>query len=425
MIIAKKIGQKWIKLNSHIRDPLFSNAYFLMGNTMVSSAIGFLFWIIATQLYSAKDIGLGSALISIMGIISLLSQLGLDVCIIRFIPGEKNKADMVNSCLTITALTSVALSAIFIWWTDKWFPELIFIKSSYSFILLFFILNTMNSLLSFQLNTFIAFRNAKYAFTQAIITSSRILLLLIAKSLGGIGIYISAAIPIALAAFFGNYFIRGICPNYKPMTIVKPEIISNMFFYSIKNYIANLITNIPNFILPLIALSFLGATANAYFYISWQISLIILAIPLAMSRSLLAEESITEQRSTANMNKSIKHLLIILIPINFIIFSFGRDMLSLFGDLYSENSFWLLMILTLSSVPYSINIIYAAEKRIQNKLEQVIYMFGLMNLILYVCCIIFIPRLDLIGIGIAWFIANLIITIILLVKHLMDKLLMQ
>jgi len=74
------------ELKKHLSDPLFKNAYFLMFSSLTSAGSGFFFWLIAARFYSTADIGLASAIISAMGLISMLSLLGFDISLVRFLP---------------------------------------------------------------------------------------------------------------------------------------------------------------------------------------------------------------------------------------------------------------------------------------------------------------------------------------------------
>ena len=102
------------QLRQHLHDPLFANAYFLMGNTLLSAGAGFFFWIFAARFYAPEDVGLGSALISAAGLLSMLSMLGFDIGLIRYLPRETDKGGMGGSCFTITAIAAALLSVVFL-----------------------------------------------------------------------------------------------------------------------------------------------------------------------------------------------------------------------------------------------------------------------------------------------------------------------
>jgi len=61
---------------------------------VLSTGSGFFFWIFAARLYAPEDVGLGSALISAlisaMGLLCMLSMLGFNIGLIRYIPGAPN-----------------------------------------------------------------------------------------------------------------------------------------------------------------------------------------------------------------------------------------------------------------------------------------------------------------------------------------------
>ena len=74
------------ELKKHLSDPLFKNAYFLMFSSLTSAGSSFFFWVIAARFYSTADIGLASAIISAMGLISILSLLDFGISLVRFLP---------------------------------------------------------------------------------------------------------------------------------------------------------------------------------------------------------------------------------------------------------------------------------------------------------------------------------------------------
>lgn len=87
------------------RVSLYRNAVYLMINSAIVSFTGFFFWMAAARLYPAEAVGLASAAMAAIGLLAILSTLGLDFALIRFLPGSGEKArDMINSCFTIGAL---------------------------------------------------------------------------------------------------------------------------------------------------------------------------------------------------------------------------------------------------------------------------------------------------------------------------------
>jgi hypothetical protein len=89
------------RLRQHLKDPLYRNSIFLITNTAVTTGLGFFFWMVVARFYTVYEVGVGSAIISAVYFLALLSTLGLDVAIIRFLPKSQKPVELINSCLTL------------------------------------------------------------------------------------------------------------------------------------------------------------------------------------------------------------------------------------------------------------------------------------------------------------------------------------
>lgn len=259
------------ELRAHLHDPLFANAYFLMANTLLSAGSGFFFWIFAARFYTAEDVGLGSAMLSAAGLISILSLFGFDIAFIHYLPKEKEKSAMINSCFTITTLVALLISVVFLLGLNIWAPALVMMRGNIVFAIAFVLLTMVSSLFALQNNVFIAFRKAKYSFVQALVAVLRVGILPLLVAFGAFGIYSSAGLAAFLALAVGNMLIPKVHSSYKPAPVIK-KVVNEMMHYSFRNYVANIFFYLPVAVLPLLVVNVLGAEMNAYFYVAWAIS---------------------------------------------------------------------------------------------------------------------------------------------------------
>ena len=74
------------------RLSLYRNAIYLMLNSAMYGLTGFFFWIVAARLYPPEVVGLASSVIAAIGLLSLLSTLGLDYGLLRFLPAAGDEA---------------------------------------------------------------------------------------------------------------------------------------------------------------------------------------------------------------------------------------------------------------------------------------------------------------------------------------------
>ena len=403
-------------LRKHLNDSLFKNSYYLMANTLFTAGSGFFFWILAARFYTVEEVGLGSAILSASWLLSILSLLGFDIGLIRYLPSEKDKSRMINSCFTITALVSLLLAVVFILGLHIWSPALMILQEYTIFGSGFVLFTIALTLFGLQTNVFVAFRQARYSFIQGFVSMLRIVILPFLVAFGVFGVFLSSGLATAIALLVGNMLILKVLSSYRPIPVVNKRMISEMMHYSFGNSVANIFYFLPVAVLPLLVVDVLGEEINAYFYVAWAISSILLMIPFTTSTSLFAEGSFSPDEFRRNVIKSLKFIFILLIPAIMGIFIFGRYVLLLFGEAYAENAFKVLLILSLASIPHAINVVYVAVKRVENEIKSVIYVYGAVAVLTLIGSCVVIQEMGLIGIGISWIFGNGVVALIAGVK---------
>ena len=311
----------------------------------------------------------------------MLSLLGFDIELIRYLPRENDKGGMGGSCFVMTGLAVLLLSVVFLCGLHIWSPALLILRERAVFGAAFVLFAVAGSLAALQVNVFVAFRQAKYSFVQAVVAALRIAGLPLLVALGAFGIYAAAGFASVLAFIIGNLLILKVHSSYRPGFLIKKRVVGDMMHYSFGNYIANIFAGLPNFILPLLVVNVLGAEMNAYFYVAWAIAFMLSAIPLAVSRSLLAEGSHSPDMLRRDVIRSLKFIFVLLIPAIVFLFVFGRYVLMLFGSEYVQNSFEVLVVLCVASLPYTVNAVYTAVKRVQGAVGAVIWVYGVVAVV--------------------------------------------
>ncbi|RLF07952.1 MAG: hypothetical protein DRJ64_02030, partial [Thermoprotei archaeon] len=226
---------------------------------------------------------------------------------------------------------------------------------------------------------------------------------------GALGIYASYGLTPILAFLLGFFLISRVC-KYRPFPSVKREVINDLFHFSSGNYIARIFEMLPTFVLPIMVVNVLGAEKNAYFYIAWQISMLLLAIPRWTSMSLLAEGSYNQEEIIWNARRAMKFILISLAVAIVGIFLFGKHLLWIFGEEYAKNSLDVLLILVLGSIPFAFNAVYASIKRVQKEIKPVIWVYGGIAIIALVAGYFLMQVYGIEGVGMSWLAGNIAVT---------------
>lgn len=405
-----KLKQKFALFSE---DSLFKNAAYLVANSGLGSVAGFAFWLIAARLYSTEDIGLATTIISVVGFIGLLSDLGFTVSLIKYLPESKNKNDLINTCFTISGIFSIVASIIFVEGVNVYSTELAFLKLSFIYSIIFIFYGFLVISVALQDSVFIAFRNTKFSFLKMNIQAIlKIPLLFICISLDSFGILLSFFIAYLLATLISIYiFIPKINPSYKPLIKIDYLIVKNILHFSTFNYIARIFESIPSAALPLLITTVLNPEKTAHFYMAWMIATIVYVIPQSISKSLFAEGSNTYKDFSSKIKKSIRVSFYFLIPITIIFFLFGGIILSMFGKEYSSGGLHLLWFLLLSGIPLIFNNVCITVNNIEDNTKHIIYINVTITALTLVITYFTLETLGIISVGIAWFLSQIIVAI--------------
>lgn len=378
-------------------DPLVKNSFFLILTSISSAAFGFAFWAASAKMYNPEDVGIATAIISSMGLLTMCSKVGLDYSIIRFIP-TRNKNNLLSTSIIITTFLVLLFAILFVLKIDLISPKIVLLKSP--FYSIFFLLFVMaNSLYTVTSISFVGMRKAKLQFLQSLFVGLRVPLLFLFLSFGAMGIFSSTGFSFIFAFLIGIVFYLHNGIKLK-LNIDKSFLVESIHF-SIGNYAISLLITAPNLILPVIVLNVLGTEETAYYYIAFSIASFLFMIPNTISTSLFVEGSHGEQiRNT--VLKSLVLIFSLLIPLCIVLYFTGGELLEIIGKDYSANGIELLRLMIISSFFISIVAIYTSIKRIQKEMTKVVILSGVIFSLLIGLSYFLMQKWGLLGIGYAW-----------------------
>lgn len=400
-----------------LTTPLYANALYLMLSTIVMDFSGFFFWLIVAHFYSEAVVGYSSAIISVLNLLAVLSLVGLNVSLVRFLPQADDPRAMINTCFTLGSLVSLLAAGIFLVGLGVWTPTLGFVKEnaiSCLTFLFFAVLWTLSPLID---SAFLAERRAGFILSKNTISCLLRLPLpvLLALYFHTFGVVVSWGIALAVALAVATLlFLPRVQDGYRLLPALNLGLFKKQWRYSGGNYLVNLLSAAPGYLLPLMVINLLGAERNAYFYIAWMMAGLLFAIPGATSSSLFAEGSHFEDRLRENVVKSLKSTFLLLVPAAILLAAVGKWLLLAFGHGYSLNALLLLWVLCLSSLPNGINYIYTGMLRVTGRITELIIIWGLIAIGVLVISYLLLPLTGIIGIGYAWLGAQLIVAIYIL-----------
>lgn len=409
-----KINNLCIGFKRIYTDTILKNSIYLIMTNISSMVIGFIFWMMATRFYTPSDVGIISAILSSMMLISIISSVGLPMTMTLYLPVNiQNSSRIINSCLIVGIIVSMTFSLIFILGVNIWAPKLDTVLGSLTLMIIFIATTMMTTVSLFMGGIFTAGRRSSFhMIKENIFGIVKIILLILLSSFGAIGIFMSWSIGLIIAITIG-FFLMFKLWKYTPILVIDP-IIKSMARFSIGNYVAGIFYNIPKFIFPILIVNMLSAESAGYFFIAMAIAGVFYGIPEAIAGPFLVESS-DKEKFWNNVYKVIKFDMYLLIPGLILLIIFGKFVLTMFNPNYAEHSFNTLIILSLVSIPLSLITTFNMVRNAQKKVVTAIKIDAVVTIMTLILSIYLMRIWSIEGIAISYLFANtLVATIIIL-----------
>ena len=178
------------------------------------------------------------------------------------------------------------------------------------------------------------------------------------------------------------------------------------------NYLAMLGGAVIPYLMPLVVITVLSPTQNAYFYMAWTIANLLLVVSAAVSGNMLAEASFASGHLRSQVILGMRIVCSLLIPATIVLVLFGRTILSAFGPGYASHSYAILLVFTLIVWPDTATNIYVTVLRVWERKG----LAALLNIVMAVgslgLAILLMPTFGALGAAWGWFLGEMIGTIL-------------
>lgn len=358
-------------------DSLLRNSIFIMGTTVATSGIGYLYWIAAAHLFSPNDVGLASALISVMLLTSTLANLGIGSTLVQMLPHAETDRDWsltLNAGLATGTLSGL-LAGIIVIVALPLFSSQFAIVQQPVYALLFILSIPLGIATTLADQTFVAerassgmlIRNAAFAVLKLVLMVLPVLF-----------------IPIGAAGIFAAY-VAALAISLCGVRLVLLPRLRRQYQFTLRGFggrvrmmlsslAGNHFINIGGLasmgLLPVFVTMRLSAADNAYFYTTSMVGDFFFMVTSAVAVSLFAEGSHAANDLTRKVRSSILIMGALLIPAMLVIFLGGQYILLLFGPRYVQHGLPVLQIDTVAAIPDAITNVYISILRVQGRLRH-------------------------------------------------------
>lgn len=387
---------------------LARNSGMVMAGTAVSGLLGFVYWGVAARGYSSETVGVATALLSAMTLASLSATLGLGQTIIQRLPraDDVTWSKAVNTLVfggaasgAIVGLVSVALLPLlshrFAVVHHPAFAPLIVLGTSAL---------TVANLLDY---VFIAQRAAHHVLLRsALFGVSKLLLLLAPLAFAQLGLAAVVTAWVAAALLTSAFTLRALLPRlgrpHRWSTVGVATELRVLAPLLVRNHSASLSAALIPTLMPVLVVSRVSATANAYFYMAWLVASILLTVSPAVAGAMLAEGSYEPERLGSQVRTGGLIIGGLLIGPVVVLCLLGPWLLAAFGSSYASNSYELLLLFMIVVIPDAVTNVYVTVLRVRSRVGVAAAMNFTMSATALSLAWVLLPRFGVTAAGWSW-----------------------
>jgi O-antigen/teichoic acid export membrane protein len=242
-----------------------------------------------------------------------------------------------------------------------------------------------------------------------------ILLLALAASLPGAGLFLAWNAPVGLAVALVNVLIFGrlIPGQRKQRSDLLPDR-RRVLSVAVGNYGGTLFSIAGLTLLPILVTDRTSATQTAYFYVPWMIAAGLQLIALNMMMSLTVEGALDEPQLRGLFRKAFLHTSRLVLPLALALALGAPWVLRAFGSHYAHAGAPLLRLLAAGMLPNVLVALAIGVARVQHRGMTVLGIEGARAVLVIGLSIVLLPSVGIEGVGIAWLVAQLAVAGVLL-----------
>jgi O-antigen/teichoic acid export membrane protein len=357
------------RLRATASRDLLLNAGAMIGTTVITAGLGFVYWWLAARQFPQAAVGFASALIAAMGLLGSLGMLGLGTLLIGELPRRRAQgAALITTALLVAGAASALLGLLFVLLAPLASLEFAALAGGVGATLLFpagVALTAVTLVIGLMRGGLQLWRNALFAVLKLGLLLS---LGLWSAADGGLLIYATWAagnlLSLLALAWLVRRELRGAAA--RPHWTLLRELPGAALWH----HALNLALQLPGLALPVVVTAMLSAELNASFYMCWLTLHLVFAIPYTLTTVLFAAGA-ADPSAFAQKVRLTLSLATGLGLLTSVTVWFGAELiLGIFGAAYAEQGAWTLRIMALGVFPLIIKDHFVAVSRVNKTIPR-------------------------------------------------------
>lgn len=394
-------------------DPLARGSLAIMATTVVTSLLGYVFWLIVARRFGVAVSGAAAGATSALQATVLVASVGSAAALVEWLPRSRSAREWrqrVTAGLALAVVTAVIggpLVVVLLGRADAVLPLLGRPAAGITFCLaaVVFAAGTVLDYVAISER-----RSLTLILRSLVMSGLRLPLLFVpAVVVSGVGgpsaavllaWFVAGLVSLAAAVlgFTRAENGRTLHPASGALGVHLREMASSF----LGQHLITVAAMLAGYLLPVLVVARLSAADNGYFYITWMLGSIFSIISPAVSTALFAEGAATPEALPALVRRCAL-LISGLLSIPIVVYLIGGGwLLDLFGPGYAEHGRLLLIVLTAAAIPDAITNIAVSVLRATGRLREAICLNAGMLVLCLVGSWVLLPSLGIDAVGYCW-----------------------
>ena len=431
MSAAAQLGvQTRRRLRGLYGESLLRTGHLLVANTVGNAGFGVLYWLLAANFYAPAVVAVNSAAISAMMLLAGAAQLNLMSALLRFVPTSGAAAGrMIRRAYLVGGTLSGVVAVIFLLGLNVWSPDDLedLLQPGYPAIS-FVVATILWSIFVMQDNALVAVgrpggvpaENTSFAVLKIV------LIAVLAFGLAGpSGIWWSWTVAMAVCVGGTSIYLfaRAVPAFVRDHAHEQAQVVTlrDLRRFVGPDYVGALAWIACTTVVPLVVLGLTGADNSAAFSLPWSMCIALYSVPSAFGQSLIAHSVRNQALLEVNYRRAVHHTLTLLTPVVALVVAFAPLGLRLFGPFYAAHSTTTLRLLAISAIPNTVVTLSVSKARVARRMASVVGILVGLSVLVLTLIYVFVPRLGVVGGGLAWLTAQCVVAGVLLFRDNSEK----
>ncbi|MTD15369.1 hypothetical protein GIS00_15635 [Nakamurella sp. YIM 132087] len=390
-------------------DRMFRSTLAIMATTVVTSGLGYVTWLLVARFSGTQVSGDGAAVTSLMMAAALLAAIGAATAMIEWLPRAVDARAWrlrVTAGLVATVGGALVGGVVAVGVAGYWLGAIPSLTTVTGGVL--FVAGTVATALG-SLFDYICIsreRGGMMLLRNLIASVVRIPLVLVPITVEGHPLEIllawtaSAALSllVCMPLFGGRATGHHLWPTRGG---IRSEL-RLMFRSVVGQHLITVSAMLTTYLLPVLVVARLDATANAYFYVTWMLGSLFSIVSPAVSTSLFAAAAADPAGIPGAVRRSSRIIALLLAGPVLVYLLGGRLLLSMFGADYPDAGWTLLVLLTISALPDAVTNIAVAVLRAVGRFGAAIRLNAFMMIGCLIGSVVLLPVLGIAAVGWSW-----------------------